>query len=212
MAIASAATPKLASIEIAAATAREAIAWAWENFGTRCALLSSMQDAVMIDLVHQVAPEMPVVFLDNGYHFPETLQTLRAIEQRYNITVEVAQDLRTTSSTSAQDCCARKLPLLEAALADRQAWISGIRRTETANRQDTPVVGVDRRGKTKISPLAQWSDADRLAYIEAYDVPVNPLLVQGYESVGCMPCTTRADTREEGRWPGTERTECGIHW
>lgn len=102
--------------------------------------------------------------------------------------------------------------MLSHALAGRSAWITGLQRCETAQRADAGIIDTDRRGATKVSPLAQWSEADRAAYIERRQVITHPLLEQGYDSIGCAPCTTRPTAgSRSGRWAGTERTECGLH-
>jgi phosphoadenosine phosphosulfate reductase len=103
---------------------------------------------------------------------------------------------------------------LDRHLADKRAWISGLRRADSVARRDVPLVETDRRGLVKINPLVAWSDDDVAAYVEAHDVIVNPLLFDGYGSVGCWPCTRRLDVGEDaraGRWAGTAKTECGLH-
>ena len=111
-------------------------------------------------------------------------------------------------------CSATKVLQVDRALAGRQAWLSGLRRAEAVTRADAPIVDLDRRGLVKVNPLATWTDDDVAGYIAEHDVPVNPLVFQGYPSVGCQPCTfpvaEGADPRS-GRWAGSSRTECGIH-
>ena len=199
-----------ASRSVSAATAVESIRWAADTFGDRCCLLTSLQDAVLVDLVATAAPQMPIVFLDNGFHFDETLEMVRRVESRYGLNVEVV------SGGQVQDrsvsCCDAKLDLLEASLEGRDAWLTGIQRTATANRAMTQVIDVDRRNKVKISPLAQWNDEDRSRYIEANNVLTHPLLEHGYTSIGCVPCTSPStDGGRSGRWAGTSKTECGLH-
>lgn len=202
-----------ASLRASTASAFDAIRWAADTFGDRCCILSSMQDLVVVDLASSVAPGIPVVFLDNGYHFASTLETLRQVERRYDIDIEVIRSPEPANPTVAPgECCDRKVELLARALGDRDGWISGLQRTETADRADAPLVGFDRRGKVKVNPVAQWNDADRAAYIAAREVIVHPLLSEGYSSIGCAPCTTPAIAgARSGRWEGTGRTECGLH-
>ena len=200
---------------VATATAVEALSWAWTKFEDRCCVLASMQDAVVIDLAMQVDRRFPVVFLDTGYHFTETWQTLRAVESAYGIEVEVVGPLtEVTTNIRPGECCNDKPKLLDLALADRDAWVSGIRRSQTTNRTNATVIDTDRAGRTKINPLVQWSDGDRDRFVASRKLPRNPLLDRGYLSIGCEPCTERpgdlADHRS-GRWIGTERTECGLH-
>jgi phosphoadenosine phosphosulfate reductase len=114
-----------------------------------------------------------------------------------------------------ENCCsAVKVGQLDRALNGKAAWMSGLRRDEAGSRANAPIIGRDLRGLVKINPIATWSDDDVNGYIEQYDVPVNPLLLEGYTSIGCMPCTTKptdpSDPRS-GRWAGRDKTECGLH-
>ncbi len=200
--------------ETGVATALETIRWAAETMGDRLCLLTSMQDALLIDLAMRVRPDIDVVFIDTGYHFPETHDTLRSIERRYGIEVEIVGPAEPIHpEIEPGGCCATKVELLDAALADRDGWISGISRVQTTERQNTSLVEIDRRGKAKVSPLAQWNHRDRSAYIARHELVEHPLRALGYTSIGCAPCTTAPDDLDprSGRWAGTERTECGLH-
>ncbi len=99
---------------------------------------------------------------------------------------------------------------LDRALVGKKAWMSGLRRAESPTRANAPVVGRDLRGLVKVNPIATWTDDDIAGYIATHDVPVNPLLHQGYRSIGCAPCTLPGNGRE-GRWAGQDKTECGLH-
>jgi phosphoadenosine phosphosulfate reductase len=235
-----------ADLDVLSATALEAIQWGRTEFGDRLCVLSSMQETTVIDLAMTVDPAISVVFLDTGYHFPETLETVRRVERRYGIEVEVVPPVEPVrADIEPGRCCDQKVEQLDQALAARDAWITGIRRKQTAQRRSAPIIGwepetdtasqiasqidsqIDSRvgGRVKISPLAQWDDADIDAYRRANDLIRNPLLDQGYSSIGCRTCTTPtgppggADRPGEtastdaraGRWAGTERTECGLH-
>jgi phosphoadenosine phosphosulfate reductase len=109
----------------------------------------------------------------------------------------------------------RKVEPLERALSSYDAWAAGVRRGETAARANVREVDYDAgRGKVKVAPLARWTDADVEAYIARYDVPVNPLMREGYGSVGCWPCTRKVQPGEDpraGRWAMFDKTECGLH-
>lgn len=201
------------NVEVLAATATAAVEWAWSAFAGRVCVLSSMQDSVVIDLAMRVDRRIPVVFLDTGYHFAETLETVRRVEDRYGIRIERITPTRPHRvDIEPGECCAEKSELLERALDGRDAWITGLQRYETSHRAGAGIIDVDRRGATKISPIAQWSEADRLAYIEHRRVITNPLLAEGYDSIGCEPCTTLpTEGARSGRWAGTEQTECGLH-
>ena len=200
-------------IEVLAATATAAVEWVWSAFPGRVCVLSSMQDAVVVDLAMRVDRRIPVVFLDTGYHFAETIETVARVEDRYRIRVEVVRSRAAVRRDVVPgECCADKADMLRRALNGREAWITGLQRSETPQRADAGIIDVDRRGATKVSPIAQWSDADRAAYIERRQVITHPLLAQGYDSIGCATCTTvPTDGARSGRWVGTEQTECGLH-
>jgi phosphoadenosine phosphosulfate reductase len=186
-----------------------------------------MNDAVLAHLADRVAPGVPVVFVDTGYMHAETLGTRDAVATVHRVSVRTVRPLRSVAEQDrdlgadlfARDpdrCCAlRKVAPLDAALADYLAWGTGLRRDETPQRAGTPVVAFDeRRGKVKIAPIARWTAQDVDDYIAEHGVLVNPLVADGYPSVGCEPCTARplpgADPRS-GRWAGRAKTECGIH-
>jgi len=207
-------TIERALVEHGVATALQTIRWASEQMPGRVCLLASMQDALLIDLAMQVDRTIPVVFIDTGYHFAETHETLRRVEQRYGITVEVVGPAGPVDpDIEPGECCASKVDLLDQALAHRDGWITGISRVQTEQRRDANLIEVDRRGKIKVSPLAQWDQRDRTRYIEHHDVIVHPLVAAGYPSIGCAPCTSPAAAEDlrSGRWAGTSRTECGLH-
>ena len=207
------------------APAEGVLEWALDRFARRIVLTCSMADAVLVDMASRLRPGVPVVFLDTGYHFAETVGTAAAMETRYPITLlrvtprlsVPEQDARYGPRLHDRDpdrCCAmRKVTPLIEALAPYDAWVSGIRRGETAARSGAGVVEYDeRRGKVKINPIASWSDADVESYIAEHNVLLNPLLAEGYDSVGCAPCTLPALAgARSGRWAGTGKTECGLH-
>ena len=204
--------------ELEHAPASKIIAWAAEAFGPHLCLTASMNDAVLIDLAVKVDPAIEVVFIDTGYHFPETLATVETVRRRYGLNMKIMTAPENTEllwKTDPDNCCsALKVQQLDRALAGKAAWMSGIRRAEADTRATAHVVGRDLRGLVKVNPIAQWTDADVEAYIEAHDVPFNPLLTQGYGSIGCMPCTEKVAPGEDaraGRWRGKSKTECGLH-
>jgi len=218
---------KHAGAELELAPAEVIIEWAVATFGERFCVTSSMADAVLSHLASRVAPGIDVVFLDTGYHFAETIGTRDAVEAtlpvrmltiRPELTVE-EQDAAYGKELFLRDpdlCCAmRKVRPLEQALAGYDAWATGLRRAETANRVMAPVIGWDAtKGKVKVSPLARWTDEQVARYVDEHQVLVNPLLEDGYPSIGCFPCTRRVAPGEDprsGRWAGTGKTECGIH-
>jgi phosphoadenosine phosphosulfate reductase len=196
------------------APASRIVRWAVERFSPHLSLLASMTDAVLIDLAVKVDPSIEVVFIDTGHHFPETLETVERVRRHYGLNLRMVT-VGPAPAPLVDGCCsAAKVLQLDRALDGRDAWLSGLRRSEAATRADAPIVGLDRRGLVKVNPLATWTDDDVAGYIAEHDVPVNPLVLEGYPSVGCQPCTRpvagSADPRS-GRWAGSDRTECGIH-
>ena len=209
------------------ASAAELLRWTDEHFGSNYVVASNMQDAVLIDLAAKVRPGVDVLFLDTGYHFVETIGTRDAVEAVYdirivNVTPEhsvAEQDSLFGKDLFARDpnaCCdMRKVQPLSKALRGYSAWVTGLRRVEAPTRANAPLISWDRAfGLVKINPLAAWSDDDIQDYITANDVLVNPLVFEGYPSIGCAPCTAKpaagADPRS-GRWQGLAKTECGLH-
>ncbi len=200
------------------APASKIISWAVDAFGPHLCLTASMTDAVLIDLAVKADPAIEVVFIDTGYHFPETLDTVEAVRRRYGLNMKLMTAPDNTDElwkTDPDNCCsALKVQQLERALAGKAAWMSGLRRDEADTRSSALVVGRDLRGLVKINPIAAWTDHDVESYIHEHDVPVNPLVKQGYPSIGCMPCTQPVVPGEDarsGRWNGKDKTECGIH-
>jgi phosphoadenosine phosphosulfate reductase len=200
------------------APAADIVAWAVETFGDGLCLAASMADAVLIDVATKVDPSIEVVFLDTQYHFPETLATARRVEQRYRLKLRVLTPDREPDDlwrTDTDACCqARKVDPLSRHMAERAAWLTGLRRAESDSRRDAAIVQRDGRGLVKVNPLATWTDEQVDAYIREHDVPVNPLLFDGYPSIGCWPCTQRVEPGEDaraGRWAGSDKTECGLH-
>ena len=215
-----------ASLELEGATALEIMGWAHEEFGGGLVVTSSLADTVMISLAERVAPRIDVIFLDTGYHFVETIGTREAVKLVHDVNlINVTPDLTVAEQdaaygkdlfrTSPDQCCGmRKVAPLGKALQPYAAWASGVRRADSAARASTPVVAWDpKRRLVKVSPIAAWTDEDVEAYIEQNSLMINPLLEDGYPSIGCEPCTVRAtgDDARAGRWAGLGKTECGIH-
>ena len=204
--------------EFESAPASRIVRWAADNFGPHMALAASMTDAVLIDLAVKVAPAIEVVFIDTGYHFPETLETVETVRRRYGLNLRIMtvapHDEELWKVDPANCCSAVKVGQLDRALAGKAAWMSGLRRDEAPSRAGSPIIGRDLRGLVKVNPLANWTAADVDDYIDRHDVPVNPLTLNGYPSIGCMPCTQPVAPGEDprsGRWAGRDKTECGLH-
>ena len=210
------------------ASAQDVIGWVARHFATGAAAVAcSMADAVLPALVAEQLPGVDVLFLDTGYHFAETYATRDEVAQ--NLRVNVV-DVKPVATVAQQDsllgkdlfardpasCCAlRKVEPLARSLQGYELWFTGVRRDEAPTRSNTPLVDWDEKnGLVKVNPVATWSYAELLSYSEDHLLPVNPLLSQGYPSIGCAPCTKKvapgADPRS-GRWAGTSKTECGLH-
>ncbi|MGI8709718.1 MAG: phosphoadenylyl-sulfate reductase [Acidimicrobiales bacterium] len=204
--------------ELERLSASKIIQWAVDTFSPHLAMTASMTDAVLIDLATKVDPAIEVVFIDTGYHFPETLATVEQVRRHYGLNLKmmtVARQSEELWQADPENCCsAVKVGQLDRALAGKAAWMSGLRRGEAATRADAPIVSRDLRGLVKINPIATWTDDDVAHYIATHDVIVNPLTLQGYPSIGCMPCTSPVAQGEDpraGRWRGQDKTECGLH-
>ena len=194
------------------------IHWAVDTFHPRLCLTASMTDAVLIDLAVRVEPSIEVVFIDTGYHFPETLDTVETVRRRYGLNLRIMTVKHHDEALwkiDPENCCsAVKVGQLDRALMGKAAWMSGLRRVEAAARESAPIIARDLRGLVKINPIATWTDEDVAGYVVDHDVPVNPLTQQGYPSIGCMPCTQpvgNGDDPRAGRWAGLDKTECGLH-
>jgi phosphoadenosine phosphosulfate reductase len=213
--------------DLEGASALEILAWADEQFGGSWAVASSMADAVVPSLAAQVRPGVDVLFLDTGYHFAETIGTRDAVAATLPVTIRTIEPRQTVAEQDASfgarlyernpdQCCAlRKVMPLRKALKDYVAWASGLRRDEAVTRKDVKVVEWDeQRSMVKLNPIAAWTQDDVDRYIADNGILVNPLLFDGYGSIGCWPCTRRVKPGEDpraGRWSGTNKVECGLH-
>jgi phosphoadenosine phosphosulfate reductase len=213
----------LAELDEAAASLEEAdattvIGWAAARYRERLSLASSFQDAVLIDLATQVDPGVEVIFLDTGFHFPETLAFVEELRCRYELNLRVVRPAVGADQwrCGTDRCCeVRKVEPLNRALSGKAAWMTGLRRADSPLRASTPVLELDRvRGIPKLNPLAAWTDEQVEAYISEHALPVHPLTRRGYLSIGCAPTTTPVRPGEHprsGRWRGADKTECGLH-
>jgi phosphoadenosine phosphosulfate reductase len=216
-----------ASVELADASAADVLAWTAATFGAQWVVASNMQDAVLIDLAVRVRPDVDVLFLQTGYHFAETIGTRDAVGAVYpRVRIVNAQAVRSVAEQEAEfgllyqtapdRCCQlRKVVPLQETLRGYRAWVTGVRRVDAPTRAGTPLVVWDERhGLVKVNPIAAWSDEQFNGYIAEHGILENPLVSEGYLSIGCAPCTAKplpgADPRS-GRWAGTTKTECGLH-
>jgi phosphoadenosine phosphosulfate reductase len=206
-------TPEAPDLERAGAL--DVVGHMLEHHHPRLALACSFQkeEAVLIDMLVKLEPAARIFTIDTGVLFPETYQTWRDLERHYGVAVEVFDAERQAGGLwDASVCCSeRKVAALDIALEGLDGWITGLRREQAPTRSGAAKLAFDqRRGIWKANPLADWSASQVWDYIATNGVPYNPLHDRGYESIGCMPCTLPGSGRE-GRWAGSDKTECGIH-
>ncbi|WP_374658198.1 phosphoadenylyl-sulfate reductase [Phenylobacterium sp.] len=198
-----------------------------EAFGDKLALVSSFgaESAVLLHLASQLKPDIPVLFLDTGMLFGQTLDYRKNLASRLGLTdvrdlrplyndLAVADPNAKLWQTDTDACCeVRKVVPLDRALAEFDGWITGRKRFHGGDRLSLPVVE-QADGQVKFNPLANWGKAELDAYMAEHDLPAHPLVAQGFPSIGCWPCTKPVEEGEDvraGRWAGQDKTECGIH-
>lgn len=205
------------------ASAVDLLRWTDETFGDKYVVACNMQDAVLVDLAAKVRPGVQVLYIDTGNEFPETLGMRDAVEATYDIglmTLHPEPSVLALGTslcyTDPDECCRlRKVVPLTNTLRGFSAWVTGIRRVDAPTRANAPLISFDEKFKlVKVNPLAAWSDQDMADYITENKVLVNPLMDEGYTSIGCAPMTVKpapGANKRSGRWPGFAKTECGIH-
>jgi len=206
------------AVRFETAPAGRIVAWALERFDGAVSLACSFQDCVIIDIAVQVDPAVEVLFLDTGFHFPETLAFVEQVRARYDLNLRVLTPGPEAEAwpCGTERCCAlRKVAPLRRALSERGAWITGLKRSDAPTRADAPIAAWDEaNGLVKVNPLAAWTDDDVAHYEVDHGLPAHPLMSQGYRSIGCAPTTRPVAPGEEaraGRWSGTGKIECGLH-
>jgi phosphoadenosine phosphosulfate reductase len=220
---------RVISDEFEAASPEVILRWAVEEFGSDVALATGFgaEGCVLVAMLSAISPGTRIFYLDTDLLFPETYALRDQLEARYGVHFERRTTKLSLSDQAAQygerlwerepDLCCRlrKVEPLREMLKGMRAWVTAIRRDQSAERTHAGLVERDRKfGLVKINPLAAWSARDVWNYIAKHDVPYNPLHDQGYPSIGCVPCTTPVqigETPRAGRWRGTGRRECGIH-
>jgi phosphoadenosine phosphosulfate reductase len=218
----------LTEADVEALPAEDVLRWADDEFGDRLCLTCSWQkqSSVLLHMVSELGLDVDVIELDTHLFFKETYETRERLVERYGVRL-IRPDVLTVAEQHKQEgpnlwernpdrCChVRKVEPLVRALEPYEAWVSGIRRDQSPSRVKTrKLESSERYGVWKIQPLADWSEADVWRYINANEIPYNPLHDVGYRSIGCIPCTrpTRPDEEERaGRWAGSDKLECGIH-
>jgi phosphoadenosine phosphosulfate reductase len=180
----------------------------------RISLACSFQkeESVLVHMLLEQVPDPRAFTIDTGVLFPETYATWRRFEERFGLKVDVYDATSPGAPWTAENCCgARKVDALNEALGGLDAWITGLRREQAPTRAAATESAFDEeRGVWKFNPLIDWSERDVWGYVAEHDLPYNPLHDQGYASIGCAPCTLPGSGRE-GRWAGTDKTECGLH-
>jgi phosphoadenosine phosphosulfate reductase len=218
-----------ANRELETATPEEILAWTWRHFQPDVILTCSFQHdgVVLAHMLHVIAPEARVVFINTGFHFPETLayrdEVVRTIGLQNFVELHPVMPRAEFAERHGLDLYARdpdlccqinKVEPLRRYLPGVRAWVNGRRRDQGATRQDIRVIEAYQDGLHKVNPLASWSARDTFYYLERLGLPMHPLFEQGYASIGCAPCTRPVLPGEEersGRWAGQNKTECGIH-
>jgi phosphoadenosine phosphosulfate reductase len=199
------------------------VKWTLEAFPGRAALTVSFGGGgvVLAHVLSRIDRSVPVLFLDTGFHFPETHAFKQRFAARYGLNLVELHPLSDPGPlyrTDPDRCCwIRKVEPLQRALAGFDAWITGVRRDQSATRAGVEPLEyheIDGRPMLKVFPLAYWQREDVWRYIREHRIPSHPLLDQGYTSIGCWPCTRPTlpgESERAGRWSGTGKTECGLH-
>lgn len=210
------------------ATPQHVVEWAVQTFGDGLSVGASFGGASGMAILHMVAalnPNVHVFVLDTDYLFEETHDTMRRSVPALGLTnmhvykPELSHEQQSSQFGSAlwmrdpDACCEiRKIVPNRLALAGKTAWVSGLRRDQSEGRADTPIVSWNQKfGVVKLNPLANWTEKQTWEYILANNIPYNPLLDQGYTSIGCYNCTIAGVQGRAGRWQGFEKDECGLH-
>ena len=209
---------------------QEIIAWAVREFSPRLAMTSSFgpESGALLHMVSRIDPSIPVLFLETGYHFSETLEYKNLLVKLFGLTNVI--DLKANPEKKAKvvaeyqgvpyernpDLCCHinKVEPLDVALKNYKAWMSGIRRHQTDFRKSIRIIEEYEGGIYKISPLANFTSRDSWWYLKEHNIPQHPLFEKGYFSIGCWPCTKpvqSGDDERSGRWAGKAKKECGIH-
>jgi len=218
------------SARLESASPEEIVTWAHERFAPHLTMATAFgpEGCLILSMLARIAPDTYVFNLDTGYQFQQTLDLRDRIAERYGIEVDMLQPDLSVPEYEAlhggplykknphQCCFDRKIKVLQRAAEGHHAWMSGIRRDQSPDRAQAPIVGWDKKfNLVKISPLANLTKNDVWKRILAEEIPYNPLHDQGYPSIGCWPCTRaiqEGETDERaGRWSGTAKTECGLH-
>ena len=219
------------TLQIAAETwnPERVLRWAFDTFGAAVAISSAfgVEGMAVIDIAAGVRKDFRVFTLDTEFLFPETYNLMDQVEQRYGIAIERVYSLISAEeqervhgqalwTRNPDECCdLRKVEPLRRKLGELRAWVTSIRRDQTAERAGAGKIEWDEKfGLVKINPIADWSSKQVWQYIREHDVPFNPLHERNFPSIGCTHCTRAVRPGEDdraGRWAGLSKTECGLH-
>ena len=207
---------------------QDILRWTIATYAPDAVLTCSFQHegVALAHMLQDIAPETPVVFINTGYHFPETLAYRDLLIARYGLNVREVGPALTQAEVADRHgaelyrrdpdrCCEiNKIEPLRRALVGVRAWINGRRRDQASTRRALPILEELGSGLVKINPLARWTSKDTYYYLKQHEIPFHPLFEQGYTSIGCEPCTRPVLAGEDeraGRWAGRDKVECGIH-
>jgi phosphoadenosine phosphosulfate reductase len=218
----------VANRELERATPEAILAWTWARFQPKVILTCSFQHdgVVLAHMLRDVAPEVPVVFINTGFHFPETLAYRDEIKRRFGITLVELEPIMPRDAFAKEHgldlyarnpdlCCQiNKVEPLKRHLPGVRAWVNGRRRDQAGTREGIRVVEAFQGDLYKVNPMASWTSRDTFHYMDRHGIPTHPLFDKGYASIGCAPCTRPVlpgEDERDGRWAGTGKVECGIH-
>lgn len=217
------------SVLLERATPEEILTWAIDRYGDKFTMATAFgpEGMTILEMLSKISPKTWIFNLDTGYQFAETLALRDRVAELYGIEVELLKPELTVFEyekknggplykTNPNQCCGdRKLTVLRKAANGMQAWASAIRRDQSPDRAQAPIVGWDKKFHlVKVSPLANWTKKQVWDRIIKRKIPYNPLHDEGFTSIGCWPCTRAVLSDEDeraGRWSGTGKTECGLH-
>jgi phosphoadenosine phosphosulfate reductase len=217
-----------ANRELAEATPEAILAWTWTRFQPKVILTCSFQHdgVVLAHMLRDIAPEVPVVFINTGFHFAETLAYRDEIERRFGIKVLELAPIMPREQFATEHgldlyarnpdlCChINKVEPLKRFLPGVRAWVNGRRRDQASTRKDIRTIEAFQGNLFKVNPMASWTAKDTYYYMERHGIPTHPLFDKGYASIGCEPCTrpvVAGENERDGRWAGTGKVECGLH-
>jgi phosphoadenosine phosphosulfate reductase len=202
------------------ATPGDIVRWAADRVGSDITVTCSFEDVVLAHVAAIAVPGIEIVMIDTQYLFAETQWLAEEFRKKFDVNLRVVHPLQVTPDNlwqrDTEACCnVRKVLPLNAVLAEKSGWVTGVRRIDGPTRAQTPVVSLDTaRNVLKVNPLALYSDEEMDTYEFLHELPRNPLKDRGYPSIGCWPCTkpvAEGEDKRAGRWAGQAKTECGLH-